>query len=228
MRSALAALVLLPAAACAPVSYVESDHVVRRTIVESAPRRERARDDTEVTVYVEGDHVLVRVERIGACTVEVVEEVALEHTRRAEPDKTFIVLDQVALYAGAIAAVTGVAYGAACLSHNGTSCAPAAPLVAGGLGLEIGGAIALFADSAKRRTTATPRRELHTWEPSVRACARAPLSGMMVSLVPDVGPSMRAVADATGLAAIPLGGRRPPFDVELRLDERPFRRQRVQ
>ena len=102
LRAWSCVLVGITAAGCAPVTWetTSASSVSARTLIEEPPRLDPARDVVEVGVEPRGEHALVRVSRIAACSSEVKELVTVEKVSRAEPDPAFIVLDHVALIGG--------------------------------------------------------------------------------------------------------------------------------
>jgi hypothetical protein len=232
------------AVGCAPVIWQETatSSVSKRVIVEEPARLDPPRDvvDVSVDTTTVSDHALVRVSRVVACTSETKERVTVERVRRAEPDPAFIVLDHVALFGGALAAGVGLGVGAGCIGKSSGGCDAALPLVVGGLASEVAGLIGLSVDSAKRRTERIPHEEVRGFGFVTRECARLPVGGVEVSLVPDVGPPASARTDDAGKADVVLGpqaagappgtlappGKEGPIDVDLRLDGRSVRRLR--
>jgi hypothetical protein len=216
------------AVACAPLTWHETAtaSVSARTITEEPPRLDPARDVLDVSVDTKGDHALVRVSRVVACTSEAHERVTVEKVRRGEPDPTFIVLDHVALIGGAIVASAGVGLAVGCIGKSGGSCDAVVPLIGGGLVTEVLGLTALAIDSGKRTTERIPHEEVRSFGFVTRECARTPVGGVEVSLVPDAGPAASARTDDAGNADIPLGAQ-GPLDVDVRLDGRSVRRMRL-
>jgi hypothetical protein len=219
--------------ACAPVVWREAAtaSVSKRAIVEEPPRLDPPRDvlDVSVDTIDRGDHALVRVSRVVACTSETKERVTVERVRRAEPDPAFIVLDHVALFGGALAAGVGLGVGAGCIGKSGSGCGAALPLIAGGLASEVLGLIGLSVDSAKRTTQRIAHEEVRGFGFVTRECARLPVGGVEVSLVPDAGSPASARTDDAGNANIELGAPDPQGsrEVEVRLDGRSVRRLRL-
>lgn len=236
LHACLVVFVGTTAVACAPVVWQETAtaSVSKRAIVEEPPRLDPPRDVLDVSVDTSdrGDHARVRVSRIVACTSETKERVSVERVRRAEPDPAFIVLDHVALFGGALAAGVGVGAGVGCIGKSGGGCDAALPLIAGGLASEVLGLIGLSVDSAKRTTERIPHEEVRGFGFVTRECARVPVGGVEVSLVPDAGSPASARTDDAGNADITLGapgpqGSQGSRDVELRLDGRSVRRLRL-
>jgi hypothetical protein len=216
------------AVGCAPVTWevTSASAVTARTLVEEPARLDPSRDAIDVGVEARGDHTLVSVVHVVACSSEVKERVTLEKVSRAEPDPAFIVLDHVALIGGALAAALGVGFGAGCIGKSSSACDTTVPLIAGGLGIELFGAIALAADSGKRRTERVPHDEHRSFGFTTRECARSPVAGVEISLVPASGEGANGRTDEAGRADLVLGGARP-VDVDVRIGGRTVRRQHL-
>lgn len=216
------------AVGCAPVTWevTSPSSVAARTLVEEPARLDPPRDVIDVGVEPNGAHTRVSVAHVVACSSEVKEHVTLEKVRRAEPDPTFIVLDHVALIGGAVAAALGIGFGVGCSGKSSSACDTTVPLIAGGLGIELFGAIALASDSGKRRTEDVPHDEQRSFGFTTRECARSPVTGVEVSLVPDSGEPASGRTDDTGHADLVLGGPRP-VDIDVRIGGRTVRRQRL-
>ena len=214
---------------CAPVVWQDSQKaVVSRTIEESPPRRLPSEDGVEVEVVLDGTDVVARVERTDACAVDIVERTMTEQTSRAEPDKTWVVVDHALVFAGLVTMLVGVGVGASCLSRDTGACGAPAPLLLSGAGTTGLGLGALFVDAEKRRTRVTTKREAYDWPTSVRACGRAPVGNAPIELDPDFGKEITGKTDSWGIARMSLAGHRPPFDVEVRVFDHRVRRVRIQ
>jgi hypothetical protein len=104
----------------------------------------------------------------------------------------------------ALAAGVGLGVGAGCIGKSGSGCDAALPLIAGGLASEVLGLIGLSVDSAKRTTQRIPHGEVRGFGFVTRECARLPVRGVEVSLVPDAGSPASARTDDAGKADIAL------------------------
>ena len=224
----LAAAAGVIAVGCAPVTWevASTSSVAARTLVEEPPRLDPARDGIDVGVEPRGAQTLVSVAHVVACSSEVKERVTIEKVSRAEPDPAFIVLDHVALIGGAVAAALGVGFGVGCIGKSSSGCDATVPLIAGGLGVELFGAVALAADSGKRRTERVPHDEQRSFGFTTRECARSPVAGVEVALVPPTGEPASGRTDEAGRAELVLGGVRP-VDVDVRIGGQTVRRQRL-
>ena len=213
---------------CAPVTWetTSTSSVSARTLSEEPPRRDPARDVLEVGVEPRGEHTLVRVSRIAACSSEVKELVTVEKVSRAEPDPAFIALDHVALIGGAVAAGFGAGLAVACSGKSGGGCDAVVPILGGGIATELLGVVGRAVDSGKRRTERVPHQEQRSFGFTTRECARSPVAGIDVSLVPDTGHGASARTDDSGNADIVLGAH-GPIDVDVRIDGHSVRRQRL-
>ncbi|MBX3186361.1 MAG: hypothetical protein KF819_05065 [Labilithrix sp.] len=219
----------LASSACAPVTWHESTSVVAREIADEGTRRAPDKDTVDATVELRGDVVVVRAEHALMCTSEVKEKVTVEHTRRAEPSSAVLVLDYGAILTGGIAGSVGSGLVLACIGQRGEggACDAAGPVLLGGVALAALGVTALIVDASKRKTKASTTQDVRSWGTSTQPCERAPIRGATIALARRDGATTEERADEQGVARFSVAEARGPLEVEVRVDGRLVKAQRL-
>ena len=239
---ALLGLALLLAPSCSPISVEQHDYTISRHVTRVQNQRAPEQDRLEVRSHLEGNIAVVEVAGNLACLVRDSETRVERHDtiRRANP--SVVVLETVGLGVGGMGFyVTALAISISSNMHDdeyGTSNAQkekdaskAQTLAIIGLGMAIAAAAVGVTEAVKAKDSSEERNTTRVSPTYLGACAGSGAQGRLVSLVAP-GANLAAVADAQGVARIPIddatwernGG---VFDAEVRLDGVPVGRIRL-